>query len=281
MDLLTGMFDGDVHSKRLCHRIKRNDPTLARVVVNIATDPRESDQSITAAVDIVQLGRDIGKNTSVKDLLLDDLHCLDHTDVFFTSNLFNMLCNGILDNKSIEQLTVSNFSDNQWRIGQLLGPFLENNPNLRSVCLMTGGGYTRSAENMRLLVEPLLKRNDPLDELCLIESGVDDDMVIALVDVFYQNPKLVPKQLQIAACEFGLRGCEALAKLLKNAACSMETLDIPDNYIGDDGAACLADAVKGNHKLKLLSLEGNQITDKGWKLFANVPCHVRRQHEGY
>ena len=132
---------------------------------------------------------------------------------------------------------------------------------------------------MRLLVEPFLERDGPLDELCFIESGVDDDMVIALVDAFLKNPSLVPIKLQIAACGFGIVGCKALSKLLKSQNCPLETLDIAENYVGDDGAICLANALKRNHVLKELCLQGNRITSDGWKVFDKASYHVSRQHE--
>ena len=281
MDLLHHMFDKDPQSHTTWQLIKRNDPNFAQILVSIARDPR-SGSSISAAVDIAQVGRDIGSNTNLKDLQLDDLHCLDHQDVSLASFTFGLLCEGINRNKSIEALTVSNFSHNQWYIGQSLGPLLANCPTLRSLCLMTGGGYTRSPENMRLLVAPLLERNHPLDELCFIEAGVNDDMLIELVELFLKSPILVPIKLQIAACELGLAGCQALAKLLKSPNCTMKELDIPDNYIEDDGAACLANAMARNNTLELLSLEGNRITTTGWEAFApSCRCQVRRVHDPY
>lgn len=93
---------------------------------------------------------------------------------------------------------------------------------------------------MRVFVEPLLERDAPLKELCFIEAAVDDDMVVAFVDVFLEKPRLVPIKLQFDACELelGFRGCQALSQLIQSQNCSMEELDIPDNYIGDDGG-CL------------------------------------------
>ena len=278
MDLLTHIFDKNPQTLLNYQRIKCNDPNLRRVVVTIAKNQR-SKKSICAAADIAQLGREIGRNTALTDLLLDDVNCLDHGDVVLACHMFSLLCAGINSNRSIEELTISNFSHNQWKIGYCLGPFLANSPNLRSVCVMTGGGYTKSADNMRLLVEPLLERNAPLEELCFIESGVDDDMVVALVDVFLKNPRLVPIKLQIAACEFGIVGCKAIATLLKSPNCPMETLDIPDNFIEDDGAVCLANALKKNGVLKEICLAGNRMTSNGWKVFdKKSKCHVSRQH---
>jgi hypothetical protein len=277
MDLLTHIFDENPQTLPNYQRIKRNDPNLRRVVVTIAKNQR-SKKSICAAADIAQLGREIGRNTALTDLLLDDVNCLDHGDVVLACHMFSLLCAGINSNRSIEELTISNFSHNQWKIGYCLGPFLANSPNLRSVCVMTGGGCTKSADNMRLLVEPLLERNAPLEELCFIESGVDDDMVVALVDVFLKNPRLVPIKLQIAGGEFGIVGCKAIATILKSPNCPMETLDIPGNCIEDDGAVCLANALKKNGVLKEICLAGNRMTSNGWKVFEKSKCHVSRQH---
>lgn len=76
MDLLLHLFDKNLRSHTKWKRIKRNDPNLAHVHVFIAQNPRDK-QSITATVDIAEVGRDIGRNTNLKDLALDDLHCLD------------------------------------------------------------------------------------------------------------------------------------------------------------------------------------------------------------
>jgi Ran GTPase-activating protein (RanGAP) involved in mRNA processing and transport len=123
-----------------------------------------------------------------------------------------------------------------------------------------------------------LERPAPLDELCFIESGVNDDMVFELVHVFRRNPHLAPKKLQFAANEVGNIGCQTLAMLLKKQNCAIETLDLCDNFIEDEGAACLADALIKNRTLKELRLEGNRITTMGWAVFARVRCHVTRQY---
>ena len=278
MDLLLHLFEKDPQCHEYRQEIKNDDPDLTSLTIAISRNPRSS-SSISNVADIADLGRDIGKNTNLRVLHIDDLYCQDYLDVSLSGWMFGLLCDGINQNQSIEELTVSNFSHNQWQIGQYLGPFLESSPNLRELVVMTGGGCTRSAENMRLLVSPLLNREGPLDELAFIENGVNDDMVVQLVDVFLNDPRLVPIKLEIAACEFGLIGCHALAKLLRSQSCNMQELIICDNYIDDDGAKCLADALVGNNTLRELSLQGNRITDEGWKLFTKSSCFVRREHE--
>ena len=259
--------------------LKRNDHSLTDLCVALAKNPRSA-ECISAAIDIAELGRDIGKCTTLKDLNIEDLYCMDDRDVVLSQWMFSLLCHGINNNESIEEITIGNFGYSNWHIGQCLGPLLANNANLRMLCLMTGGGCTASAENMRLLVSPLLKRSNPLEELAFCEAGLDDDMVIELVDVFLNKPSLAPIKLQIAACGLvGLVSFRALATLLKQPGCTMKVLELPENNIDDDGAKYLAEALAVNNTLQELSLEGNRITAKGWEVFDQVSCLVWREHK--
>ena len=114
MDLLTHMFDRNPQTLANYQRIQHNDPDFPHITIAISKNPRNDKRSICAAADIVALGREIGKNTALITLSLDDLYCLDDSDVVLTNHMFGMLCGGINLNRTIEDLTISNFSYNQW-----------------------------------------------------------------------------------------------------------------------------------------------------------------------
>ena len=91
MDLLTHMFDRNPQTLANYQRIKHNDPDFPHITIAISKNPRNDKRSICAAADIVALGREIGKNNALITLSLDDLYCLDNSDVVLTNHMFGML----------------------------------------------------------------------------------------------------------------------------------------------------------------------------------------------
>lgn len=65
-------------------------------------------------------------------------------------------------------------------------------------------------------------------------------------------------------------GAKSIAYVLKKNNCSLQTIKINNNEIGDEGAIALAEALKINDTLKYLYINNNKIGDAGAKAFATV-----------
>ena len=51
---------------------------------------------------------------------------------------------------------------------------------------------------------------------------------------------------------------------------TLKTINLSDNYIGQEGALALAEALTTNHTLVELQLRGNEIGDEGIKAIAGL-----------
>jgi Ran GTPase-activating protein (RanGAP) involved in mRNA processing and transport len=74
--------------------------------------------------------------------------------------------------------------------------------------------------------------------------------------------------LDMNANEISFKGCEAIAKYLKNENCSLESLHIANNKCSDFGAKAIAQALSVNKSLIHLDMSYNDINDFGLTLFA-------------
>ncbi|EJK51781.1 hypothetical protein THAOC_29019, partial [Thalassiosira oceanica] len=63
-----------------------------------------------------------------------------------------------------------------------------------------------------------------------------------------------------------------IAASLANPECRLEDLNLYSCNIGDEGAAILADGLRNNQRLTVMSLGGNNITEQGWNAFLSILC---------
>ena len=78
-----------------------------------------------------------------------------------------------------------------------------------------------------------------------------------------------------------MRGWERLSTLLEVPDSPLERLHISHNNIGDEGALVFANSLRGNCKLKVLSLHGNGVTTEGWAHFSKLLCDTSSVNNTY
>jgi len=122
-----------------------------------------------------------------------------------------------------------------------------------------------------------------LQELILYHNNIDDEGVDMIVQAFSQENKL--KELNLGTNQYQsitIKGWKTLSTLLEMPGCSLETLCIYHNNIGDEGALVFANALKNNSTLKTLDLtaEGS-ITAEGWTPFLNLLCDASSVNNTY
>jgi len=81
------------------------------------------------------------------------------------------------------------------------------------------------------------------------------------------------KVLDLDSNEIAFKGCEAIAKYLRNPQCSLESLHLANNKCSDYGAKAIAQAISQNKSLVHLDLTYNDIKDYGLTFLAQSLFH--------
>ena len=250
----------NIRSRENWNRIKIDDPALTALRVCLAPD-HPGNGPIIEDAEIGELGRDIGRNTSLRKLEFNGRvpnmtlasRRFPEGDIDEARRLF--LSNGL-------QLSKETF--------QLLSPILENNNTLQylSLCYCNIG-----REEIRWLATSLAKREIPLDDLHLPCNRIDDDSVRELIMAFHENPGFFPKKLSLSFNSIGQNGCDLIAHLLQDPMCPMEELNLQANRdINDAAAIVLANALVGNRTLNKLDLASTGVTITGFDSFLRTIC---------
>uniref|UniRef100_A0A8B9G552 NLR family CARD domain containing 3 n=1 Tax=Amazona collaria TaxID=241587 RepID=A0A8B9G552_9PSIT len=104
----------------------------------------------------------------------------------------------------------------------------------------------------------------------LQENAIGDKGMAALSAALKFNTTLA-HLLQVAS--IGMAGAQALAEALtvNKISCSLgQTPELGENSLGMDGAICIATALKGNHGLTYINLQGNRIGQSGAKMISDA-----------
>ena len=259
-------------------RIKRSDPSLIWLTVTSVLVPKSSHNKIIEDSEIGELGRDIGCNTHLRRLqFLGEKPCHDIDD---SNEQYKLLCKGLKENQSIEELNLVCFNQAEGEIWEFLGPFLENDKNLKRLRVYNGVDGSISCEGMRLLVTPLMRRCSPLDKLEIADSRIDDSILIELIMAFQENPALTPKALDLRCNDIDVYGCKLIARLLRGPRCTMESLtlwenefDTQDDYDDVETINLFTNALIENTTLKELDLTFNH-TANGIEAFSQFLCNT-------
>ncbi|EJK65652.1 hypothetical protein THAOC_13466 [Thalassiosira oceanica] len=76
-------------------------------------------------------------------------------------------------------------------------------------------------------------------------------------------------------------GTRVIAASLANPECRLEELHLYSCSIGDEGTATLAEGMRNNQRLTVMSLEGNNITERGWNAFSSILCDTSSINDTY
>lgn len=92
----------------------------------------------------------------------------------------------------------------------------------------------------------------------------------------YQNFYLLLKDtkllnLSLRFCAIDKNGAKKIADRINTfAPQTLVRLNLSSNFLGDEGVALIADALRANRTLLILNLADNQITDRGCEKLAQV-----------
>ncbi len=105
-----------------------------------------------------------------------------------------------------------------------------------------------------------------LRTLDLDQTELGDEGVAKLFDSLSKYPPSEPlplRNLYMNACGIGEKACKQIARFLQSPHCTIESLYISNNPIGDAGAALLAEGLSHNKSLQRLSVQSCGLKDSG------------------
>ena len=119
-----------------------------------------------------------------------------------------------------------------------------------------------------------------IQKLGLPHDYINDEEIEVLVNDFFHMNQLQELNLGCNTL-ITIKGWRAVATLLELPHTKLETLNIYNNNIGNDGALVFANALGSNSTLKTLGLRDNGITAEGWAPFSKLLCDTSSVNNTY
>eukprot|EP01036_Dinobryon_divergens_P027218 gene27218-35949_t len=176
----------------------------------------------------------------------------------YDSAAFNDFVNTLILMSKLSRLKKINLSRNYFDIEgfTILGTLLSNGPaTIIELYLQDCAANSSCIENLMVG----LKSNKTLVTLDLRDNDIGIEGAAFIAEALQAGQKL--RQLNLSGCNIESQGAIAIISSLSNG--SIETLNLSDNSIGDDGASQIGLFLETNRTLKQLSIPDNQITDDG------------------
>ena len=261
----------DGNSQVTLRRIEQNDAELIGLWIG---NPDYVGGFISSdAGDYTRLGAAIGNNTHLTKLrvFLDANQALD-----IANNAFS---DGLKRNSSINDLALECNGHNLiGGIGhELLKSYQKINNNLtrlgiNEVVLDNGGGD---------VITETLRWCRNLKTINLARNSITDKQLLPIVEAIKEVCDTSLENLYLHGNSVSNAGCHALATLLEDPHCSLQTLDLDENRINNEGATAIADSLVNNTKLQTLDLDRNPFDSSAVGIFCTVLCDTSSVNDTY
>jgi Ran GTPase-activating protein (RanGAP) involved in mRNA processing and transport len=186
------------------------------------------------------------------------------------------LATGLANLNSLEELTLSyNSIGNEGATALAVGLM-----DLRSLKKLYLSGNSIGDAGISALA-PAFERIQSLEELYLSNNSIGDEGLQAMVEGLSHCSKLSKLYLS-GNRSITTLGVVSLSTLLRSNNCFLKDLELCDTRFGDDGAAALADGLKGKKLIDLRfypSLAG--ISFVGWSAFSKLLCDTSSVNNTY
>lgn len=123
--------------------------------------------------------------------------------------------------------------------------------------------------NSSTLLAELVLQTPNLRTLDLETTELGDDGTSKFIDSITGNPSAI-RNLYLNANGIGQSACASLGNYLANPSCTLESLFLSTNPIGDDGMLLLAPGLARNKTLKRLTCASSGLTGKGLSYLASA-----------
>ena len=214
--------------------------------------------------DMGWLGYFIGRNENLRQL---SFYPFTSTSGAGVSDVLEPFFTGVNNNRSIHKLDFYDMDLLGGRVFTIMGPFFENNSNLSRIiindCNLENDGW-------RLLALAIgSNKNKSLESVSFEDSNISDEALVDIITALSVHPNL--EQLNLGGNRLATNGCITLATLLKCSCTELNTLNLTNNEINEEGIDALVPALKNCIHLELLKLDNNtSISTKGWQILASV-----------
>jgi len=245
--------------KEGCHdtlfRIRDDDSSLKSLVIGNYDETRWSIghafHPSNTVDDFSQLGKAIGANTCLTSMYFygDDRS----TSLNGTATKAHQFLEDIAQNSSIH--TIGFQSCHLHETGyRVLGAMCQKNANISSIDL----DHCRLGSRVfRSMFWSSVKICQDLRDISLQSCELNDEHLAGLASALRGLREL--RYINLEKNNISGTGCNSLAAVLRDPNCNVIKLDLTSNQIDDRGAIILADALRGNSRLKRLILDRNHI----------------------
>jgi len=222
------------------HRVEHNDDSLTTIAIGSAEE----------GFDFNRLGKAIATNTHLTscNVYLRDI-ALNVTDRGFYD--------GLKQNTSIYKLIIECGTAyiHDFRVGyEILKAYQENNNRLKVINILRA---TNLHNEGAIEIATTLQCCTNIRYINLFQCNITANQLLPMIEAMRGCSSL--EQLFLNDNLIGNGGCEALATLLKDPNCNIQTIQLLDNHIRNEGAIFIANSLAKNTKLKELNLSHNPI----------------------
>eukprot|EP00579_Thalassiosira_antarctica_P031078 CAMPEP_0202033884 /NCGR_PEP_ID=MMETSP0905-20130828/66276_1 /ASSEMBLY_ACC=CAM_ASM_000554 /TAXON_ID=420261 /ORGANISM="Thalassiosira antarctica, Strain CCMP982" /LENGTH=476 /DNA_ID=CAMNT_0048597797 /DNA_START=166 /DNA_END=1596 /DNA_ORIENTATION=- len=244
-------------NREILRRLKDNDPDFTEVSVNAQDQPAAGEYVFipTCLRELGWLGYFIGNNTICSGI--------------------EKFCRGLSRNRSIQTITFRYLSDGE--TFQMMSQFFKRNHNLMEIEVRESA---LGAEGSRLLSLAIGGCSKSLTRFALSlyeDRRIGDVELVDIIVSLSMHPQL--EKLGFSAI-FGRNESMALATLLRWTTIELQSLDLNNNEIDDEGLEALVGALANGNKLRKLILCNNFIRARGWRaistLLASPNCNLEQ-----
>jgi len=280
----------DDRSRKTLRRVKRNDKTLTKLEIggidrdcdstyatfDINPDYEPNEGGIASSIsvnDMIKFGTFLGKNKYIESLTVHRPtyeprpHSIDEDGSFFDSLTLEQLLEyeealslppqfieGLERNSSITRLYLCNTSNNNrglddGKVGYDILKIYQEKGNLTELFVMN------------CVLPPSLTANTitnctNLIEITLLHCSITDEQLLPLVEAIRHTSL---EKLCLSTNAIQNVGCQAISTLLEDHRCALNTIDLHNNAISNEGAVILYKSLENNTTLQELRLGSNPI----------------------
>ena len=185
------------------------------------------------------------RNTTLRNLILFDANISEGGVVY--------IAQGLEENSALEYLVIEGLNEVD---GETLASTIATNTSLPLDELHLRGYDMITEDNIQVFID-LLQQNTSIETL---NFSFTDMSVPFLAEALQNNTTL--KELELCHCELTLDMVKDVSRML-TVNCSLTSLNISENPIGDNGVTHLVEALKQNKTLEELGISDCGITDAG------------------
>jgi len=245
--------------------LEDDHPSIEHVVVDIPENnvPRDA---LLGKDEFERLGLALAKNTTLSTV------CFHFSEGYYDIEFDRLFVLRLLQlmnkNRHLFHLELHGLDELLDEALYILDPFLKYNDKLFS---FDGSSNRIRTTEMNILMFALTRRRWPLRTLQLDHCGIDLEVLIEMIKLLNEKPKMTPRNISLAFNDIGDKGCYCIAEMLIDPKIHLEELKLTSNSIGKQGLQFIAAALSARSSaLERLDIGSNSMTDEDLAAFMGI-----------